>query len=178
VPFFFINLLPTSLLYISILLEWVQEGEDSHEVSATDLQYCNWCGAGSLTMLKCGTCQRVYYCSIDCQKAARSKHKVVCVLKRNMEDVMGLSVGSFAEEEACCWIKSKVRCWRDDDASDAGVLQLVRYLGCLPLALGLASAHARVHGTRVRPSSWPLSSVLCRRSTRSSKSGPKSSCTH
>jgi hypothetical protein len=33
---------------------------------------------------------------------------------------------------------------RDDDA---GVLELVRYVGCLLLALGLASAHARVHGT-------------------------------
>ena len=30
---------------------------------------------------------------------------------------------------------------------NAGVLELVRYVGCLPLALGLASAHARVHGT-------------------------------
>jgi hypothetical protein len=27
------------------------------------------------------------------------------------------------------------------------VLELVRYVGCLPLALGLASAHARIHGT-------------------------------
>jgi hypothetical protein len=29
----------------------------------------------------------------------------------------------------------------------AGVLELVRYLGCLPLTIGLVSAHARVHGT-------------------------------
>ncbi len=58
---------------------------------------------------------------------------------------MGLSVGSFAEDEACSWVKSTVLQWRDDDA---GVLELVRYVGCLPLALGLASAHARVHGTR------------------------------
>jgi hypothetical protein len=56
-----------------------------------------------------------------------------------------LSVGSFAEDEACSWVKSTVLQWRDDDA---GVLELVRYVGCLPLALGLASAHARVHGTR------------------------------
>jgi hypothetical protein len=94
-------------------------------------------------MLKCGKCRLVYYCSIDCQKAARSKHKVVCVPKRNMDDVMGLSVGSFAEDEACSWVKSTVRQWRDDHA----VLELVRYLGCLPLAIGLASAHAGVHGT-------------------------------
>ena len=85
-------------------------------------------------MLKCGRCRLVYYCSIDCQKAARSQHKVVCVLTRNMEDVMGLSVGSFAEDEACSWVKSTVRQWRDD----AGVLELVRYVGCLPLALWLA----------------------------------------
>ncbi len=30
---------------------------------------------------------------------------------------------------------------------DAGVLELVRYVGCLSLAIGLASAHARVYGT-------------------------------
>ena len=62
--------------------------------------------------------------------------------KRNMDDVMGLSVGSFAEDEACSWIKSTVRQWRDDDA---GALEC--YLGCLPLAIGLASTHAGVHGT-------------------------------
>jgi len=61
-----------------------------------------------------------------------------------MDDVMGLSVGSFAEDEACSWIKSTVLQLRDDHA---GVMELVRYLGCLPLAIGLASAHAGVHGT-------------------------------
>jgi hypothetical protein len=29
----------------------------------------------------------------------------------------------------------------------SGVLELVHYLGCLPLALGLASAHALIQGT-------------------------------
>jgi hypothetical protein len=95
-------------------------------------------------MLKCGKCRLIYYCSIECQKAARSRHNVVCVPKRNMEDVMGLSVGSFAEDEACSWIKSTVRQWQ---CADAGVMEMVRYLSCLPLAIGLASAHARVHGT-------------------------------
>jgi hypothetical protein len=47
--------------------------------------------------------------AIHCQKAARRRHKVVCVPKRNMDDVMGLSVGSFAEDYACSWIKSTVR---------------------------------------------------------------------
>ena len=55
-------------------------------MSATDLQHCDWCCAGSLTMLKCGACRLVYCCSVDCQKAARSKHKVVCLPKRNMDD--------------------------------------------------------------------------------------------
>ena len=95
-------------------------------------------------MLKCGKCRLVYYCLMDCQKAVWSKHKVVCVPKHNMEDVMGLSVGSFAEDEACSWVEGTVRQWRDDHA---GGLELVRYVGCLPLALGLAPAHALVHGT-------------------------------
>ena len=97
--------------------EWVQQGEDSREVSATDLQHCDWCGAGSLTMLKCGKCRLVY----------------------------------------------------------AGVLELVRYLGCLPLAIGLASAHARVHGTAsageflaaLKRVALPRSSVLRCRAARS-----------
>ena len=37
--------------------------------------------------------------------------------------------------------------WSDDHTVHARVLELVRYLGCLPLAIGLASSHARVHGT-------------------------------
>jgi hypothetical protein len=73
--------------------EW--RGGNSREVRATDLQHCDWCGVGSLTMLKCGKCTLVRYCSIDCQKAAQGQHKVVCVPKCNMDDVMGLSVGSF-----------------------------------------------------------------------------------
>jgi hypothetical protein len=35
-----------------------------------------------------------------------------------MDDVMGLSVGSFAEDEACSWVKSTVRQWRDDDGGE------------------------------------------------------------
>ena len=108
--------------------------------------------------------------------AARSKHKVECVPKRNMDDVMGLSMGSFAEDEACSGVKSTVRQWRDDHA---GVLELVRYAtsaACLSLS-GLRQRMLASTARRVRPSSWPRSSVLCRR-LRSLKSGPKSSCTH
>ena len=73
----------------------MQQGEESREVSATDLQHCDWCGAGSLTMLKCGKCRLVYYCSIDCQKAARSKHIVVCVPSPGAAH-RGLGVGRAA----------------------------------------------------------------------------------
>jgi len=55
----------------------VQQGEDSREVSATDLQHCDWCGASSLTMLKCGKCRLVYYCSIapvSCQPVGSHAH--------------------------------------------------------------------------------------------------------
>ena len=85
----------------------VQQGEDSREVSATDLQHCDWCGASSLTMLKCGKCRLVYYCSIDCQKTARSQHKVVCVPMRNMQEVMGLSVGSLVEDESAAGFRAR-----------------------------------------------------------------------
>jgi hypothetical protein len=68
----------------------VQQGEDS-EVSAIDLQHCDWCDASSLTMLKCGKCRLVYYCSSSSlsKGTAWSQHKVACVPKCNMYDVMG-----------------------------------------------------------------------------------------
>jgi hypothetical protein len=114
---------------------------------------------------------RLLCASRACPKRVAFALCIACVPKRNMDDAMWLSVGSFAEDEACSWVKSTVLQWRDDDA---GVLELVRYVGCLPLALGLASAHARVHGTRSPTEFLARSSVLCSR--RSSKSGPKSSC--
>jgi hypothetical protein len=58
----------------------VQQGEDSREVSATDLQHCDWCCASSLTMLKCGKCRLVYYCSIapvSCQPVGSHAHMPV-----------------------------------------------------------------------------------------------------
>ena len=64
-------------------------------------------------------------------------HKLVCearpAMRRSVANVTGLSVGSFGEEEACSWIKDKMKQWRNDDA---GVVQLVQHLGCLPLAIG------------------------------------------
>jgi len=126
--------------------EWVQEGGDSWEVSAAEQRRCDQCGRGGLSgaMQKCGRCRLVYYCSVGCQKAGRSKHKAACVPRPSVADVTGLSVGSFAEDEACSWMQSTVRRWRGDDA---GVLELVQYLGCLPLAVGLVSAYAVIHHT-------------------------------
>jgi hypothetical protein len=45
--------------------EGVQQGGGSLEVSETDVQHCDWCGAGSLTMLNRGKCLLVYYCSMQ-----------------------------------------------------------------------------------------------------------------
>ena len=126
--------------------EWVQEAEGSWEVSAAEQRRCDQCGRGGLsgTMQKCGRCRLVYYCSIDCQTGAWGKHKGVCTPRRSVADVTGLSVESFGEEEARSWLQSTVRQWRGDDA---GVLELVRHLGCLPLAVGQVSAFASRHKT-------------------------------
>jgi hypothetical protein len=50
-----------------------------------------------------------------------------------MDDVMGLSAGSLPKARRAAGLRA--RC------GDAGVLELVRYIGCLPFALGLAPAH-------------------------------------
>jgi hypothetical protein len=87
-----------------------------------------------------------------------------------MDDVMGLSMGSFAEDEACSGVKSTVRQWRDDHA---GVLELVRYAtsaACLSPS-GWRQRTLESTAQRVRASSWPRSSVLRHRRRRSSKSG-------
>ena len=46
---------------------------------------------------------------------------------RSVADIVELHVGSFAEEEACSWMKSKVLQWEGDAE---GILELVRYLEC------------------------------------------------
>jgi len=50
--------------------------------------------------------------------------------RRSVADIVGLHVGSFAEEEACRWMKSRVLQWKGDAE---GILALVRHLECFPL---------------------------------------------
>jgi hypothetical protein len=78
---------------------WVQEEAASREVRAAEQRRCDRCGRGGLsgTMMKCGRCRLVYYCSVDCQTAAWGEHKGACAPRRSMADVTGLSVGSFGE---------------------------------------------------------------------------------
>jgi len=59
--------------------------------------------------------------------------------RRSVADIVGLYVGSFAEEEACSWMKSKVLQWGGDAE---GILAVVRHLKCFPLAVALAAACA------------------------------------
>ena len=130
--------------------QWVQDEKYSREVTETERRFCDKCGlfSASGAMQKCEQCRNVYYCSAACQKQAWAEHKPVCVaipvIRRSVAGLMGLSVGSFGEDEACSWIKSKVRRWRNEDA---GVMELVQHLGCLPLAMGQVTAYARVHNT-------------------------------
>jgi len=92
---------------------------------------------------KCGKCKVVYYCCRLCQQNAWKTHKPLCrqmvADRRSVADIVGLNVGSFAEEEACSWMKSKVLQWEGDAE---GILALVRHLECFPLAVALAAAHA------------------------------------
>ena len=59
--------------------------------------------------------------------------------RRSVAEIVGLYVGSFAEEEACSWMKSKVLQWEGDAE---GILELVRHLECFPLAVALAAERA------------------------------------
>ena len=127
--------------------EWVQDDEDSREVTVAEAERrCDNCGQGSGAMQKCGQCRKVYYCSAVCQKQAWTVHKLVCVarpvIRCSVADIMGLGVGSFREDEACGWITGKVRQWRSEEAH---VLKLVQHLECLPLAIGMVTAYARIH---------------------------------
>jgi len=92
---------------------------------------------------KCGKCKEVYYCCRLCQQKAWKTHKPLCrqivADRRSVAEIVGLYVGSFAEEEACSWIKSKVQQWEGDAE---GILELVRHLECFPLAVALAAERA------------------------------------
>jgi len=92
---------------------------------------------------KCGKCRMVYYCCRLCQQNAWKAHKALCQRivadRRSVAEIVGLYVGSFAEEEACSWMKSKVLQWEGDVE---GILELVRHLECFPLAVALAAERA------------------------------------
>jgi len=92
---------------------------------------------------KCGKCKVVYYCCRLCQQTAWKTHKALCrqmvADRRSVAEIVGLCVGSLAEEEACSWMKSKVLQWEGDAE---GVVAVVRHLKCFPLAVALAAARA------------------------------------
>jgi len=92
---------------------------------------------------KCGKYKKVYYCCRLCQQTAWKAHKPLCQQmvadRRSVSEIVGLYVGSFAEEEACSWMKSKVLQWEGDAE---GILELVRHLECFPLAVALAAERA------------------------------------
>jgi hypothetical protein len=134
---------------------------DVSDEAGQRLKYVLWGpgGVGKSTLALKFDAGKVGAAREDSREVSWSQHKalcIACVPKRNMDDVMELGVGSFAEDEACSWVKITVLQWCDHDT---GVLEmkfvsvrtikdhhhLVRYVGCLPLALGLASAHATEH---------------------------------
>jgi hypothetical protein len=114
---------------------------------------------------KCGKCRVVYYCCRTCQQKAWKAHKPLCrqlvADRRSVADIVGLYVGSFAEEEACSWMKSKVLQWGGDAE---GILALVRHLECFPLAVALAAARACSDKTAT-PAMY-LDALRCSGSTR------------
>ena len=104
---------------------------------------CTECGETPQALFKgtkCGKCKEVYYCCSLCQQQAWKVHKPLCPQivadRRSVAEIVGLYVGSLAEEEACSWMQSKVLQWAE------GVLELVRYLECFPLAVALAAERA------------------------------------
>ena len=39
---------------------------------------CEYCGCSTKKLSRCGGCDKVHYCSIDCQKKDRKKHRDEC----------------------------------------------------------------------------------------------------
>jgi len=60
--------------------------------------------------------------------------------EERVADWMQVSLEGMTEEEACTWVRRRVEAWATDEA---GVLELVRKLGCLPLAVEQAAAFAK-----------------------------------
>jgi hypothetical protein len=90
----------------------MQDAEDWREVTEAERRLCDKCGQSSGAVRKCVQCGKAH-CSAQCQKQACTDHKLVCLARplsrRSAADVVGLSVGSFGEDEACSWIKGKVK---------------------------------------------------------------------
>jgi len=123
---------------MSVAFDAVDGDDKQHE--------CAECGQTPPVLFKgtkCGNCREVYYCCRKCQQKAWKVHKLLCrqivADRRSVADIVGLQVGNFAEEEACSWMKKKVLQWKGDAE---GILALVRYLECFPLAVALAAARA------------------------------------
>ena len=51
-----------------------------------------------------------------------------------------MTLQGMTEAEACAWVRGRVNDWGKDEA---GVLELVRKLGCVPLAIEQAAAFAK-----------------------------------
>jgi len=123
---------------MSVAFDAVDGDDKQHE--------CAECGQTPPVLFKgtkCGNCREVYYCCRKCQQKAWKVHKLMCrqivADRRSVADIVGLHVGNFAKEEACSWMKKKVLQWKGDAE---GILLLVRYLKCFPLAVALAAARA------------------------------------
>jgi len=131
---------------MSVAFDAVDGGEEQRQCAE-----CGQCPPALFKGTKCGKCKAVYYCCRACQQKAWRAHKPLCLRtvadKRSVADIVGLHVqlvGSFAEEEACSWIQSKVPWWR---SYAEGILELVLHLECFPLAVALAAERARAGKT-------------------------------
>jgi len=97
---------------------------------------------------KCGNCKELNYCCRRCQQKNWKAHKLLCLRimsdRRTVADIARLQVGSFAKEEACSWMKSKVLQW---EYNAEGILELVRHLQCFPLAVLMAAERAWIDKT-------------------------------
>jgi len=108
----------------SVAFDTVDKSSEQHQ--------CAECGQTPLALFKrtkCGNCKDVYHCSTTCQQKACKAHKPRCrrfvADRRSVTDIVGLNVGTFAEVEACSWVKHKVLQWRNNAE---GILELVRHL--------------------------------------------------